>query len=434
MTSPPVPSVPVWVVQPVISGDNPPLRSQGNRLDEACSLATSIGLRVMRAEQYKLRRPRPSTLLGPGVLDGLKSDIAHAPDPPELVLFNVDLTPVQQRNLEQLLQTKVLDRTSLILEIFGARAATREGRLQVELAHLEWQRSRLVRSWTHLERQRGGFGFLGGPGESQIELDRRLITERIVRIRRELEHVRIRRGIHRRSRTHPTVALVGYANAGKSTLFSRLTGQSTDARAIPFTTLDPLMRARALPSGRTVIFSDTVGFVSDLPTLLIAAFRATLEEAVHADLLVHVRDITHPETAAQRHDVHNVLATLGAMDDDDATRLEVLNKIDQLSPDDVLRLREQQPRAIAVSALHGNGLETLLEAVDSRLNQCRMEFDVKLSLADSSTLAWLYRRGAVVHQHADATTLHVRVALSVADRGRLDARLAKGHSGSAPTC
>ena len=425
MTSPPAPSVPVWVIQPVISGENPPLRTQGNRLDEACSLAQSIGLRVTRSGQYKLRRPRPSTLLGPGVLDGLTSDIADAPDPPQLVLFNVDLTPVQQRNLEELLRTKVLDRTSLILEIFGARAATREGRLQVELAHLEWQRSRLVRSWTHLERQRGGFGFLGGPGESQIELDRRLITERVARIRRELEHVRVRRGIHRRNRSHPTVALVGYANAGKSTLFSRLTGQSTDARSIPFTTLDPLMRARTLRSGRTVIFSDTVGFVSDLPTLLIAAFRATLEEAVHADLLVHVRDITHLETAAQRRDVHTVLAALGAMDEDGEAHLEVLNKIDQLSPDDVLRLREQQPHAIAVSALNGTGLDALLEAIDRRLNQCRMEFDIKLPLADSSTLAWLYRRGAVVHQRADATALHVRVALSDADRGRLDARLAK---------
>jgi len=428
VTATPAATVPVWVVHPVVRGNDPPLRTQANRLAEACSLADSIGLRVKRAEQFRIRQPRPATLLGPGVVESLRVDIAGAAEAPHLILFNADLTPVQQRNLEDLLQTKVLDRTALILEIFGARARTREGRLQVELAHLEWQRSRLVRSWTHLERQRGGFGFLGGPGESQIELDRRLITERVIRIRKELEDVRRRRGLHRQRRDHPTVALVGYANAGKSTLFSRLTGQSTDARNLPFTTLDPLMRARALPSGRTVVFSDTVGFVSDLPTLLIAAFRATLEEAVHADLLVHVRDITHPETAAQRRDVISVLTTLGALPDGADPQLEVLNKIDQMADEDVQLLQAQQPAAIPASGLLGSGLTELLEAVDRRLGQSRSEFDVELSLADTSTLAWLYRRGAVVRQHADATSLHVRVALDPADRGRLNARLAKASS------
>ena len=425
MSASPTPAVPVWVVHPVIRGDDPPLRTQASRLDEACSLADSIGLRVKRAEQFTVRRPRPATLLGLGVLEALRSEIACAAEAPKLVLFNVDLTPVQQRNLEDLLRTKVLDRTSLILEIFGARAATREGRLQVELAHLEWQRSRLVRSWTHLERQRGGFGFLGGPGESQIEIDRRLITGRVARIRKELDHVRRRRGLHRRRRTHPTVALVGYANAGKSTLFSQLTGQSTDARDLPFTTLDPLMRACALPSGGTAVISDTVGFVSDLPTLLIAAFRATLEEAVHADLLVHVRDITHPETAAQRLDVIRVLTTLGALHDGAETQLEVLNKVDQLSEEDVRQLRDQQPRAILASGLRGTGMQELLKAVDHCLGQSRAEIDVELALADTSTLAWLHRKGAVVCQRADASSLHVRVALDPADRGRLNARLAK---------
>ena len=364
-------------------------------------------------------------MLGLGVLESLRSDLACTAEAPKLILFNIDLTPVQQRNLEDLLRTKVLDRTSLILEIFGARAATREGRLQVELAHLEWQKSRLVRSWTHLERQRGGFGFLGGPGESQIEIDRRLITERVARIRKELDHVRRRRGLHRRRRTHPTVALVGYANAGKSTLFSQLTGQSTDARNLPFTTLDPLMRACVLPSGRTVVFSDTVGFVSDLPTLLIAAFRATLEEAVHADLLIHVRDITHPETAAQRLDVISVLTILGALHDGAETQLEVLNKIDQLGNEEVQLLRDQQPSAVPASGLLGTGMHELLEAVDRCLGQSRTEFDIELALADTSTLAWLHRKGAVVHQRADANSLHVRVALDSADRGRLNARLAK---------
>ncbi len=425
MSASPTPSVPVWIVHPVIRGDDSPLRTQASRLDEACSLADSIGLRVKRAEQFTVRQTRPATLLGIGVLESLRSEIAHAAEAPKLVLFNVDLTPVQQRNLEDLLRTKVLDRTALILEIFGARAATREGRLQVELAHLEWQRSRLVRSWTHLERQRGGFGFLGGPGESQIEIDRRLITGRVARIRKELDHVRRRRGLHRRRRTHPTVALVGYTNAGKSTLFSQLTGQSTDARNLPFTTLDPLMRACALPSGRTAVFSDTVGFVSNLPTLLIAAFRATLEEAVHADLLVHVRDITHPETAAQRLDVISVLTTLGALHDGAETQLEVLNKIDRFSEEDVRQQRDEQPRAILASGLRGTGMRELLEAVDRCLGQNRSEFDVELALADTSTLAWLHRKGAVVRQRADAGSLHVRVALDPADRGRLNARLAK---------
>ncbi len=425
MTSVARDAVPVWIVHPVVQGSAQPLRTQASRLAEACSLADSIGLRIDRAEQFRVRRRRPATLLGSGAVESLRADLAGAAEAPKLILFNVDLTPVQQRNLEAALQIKILDRTSLILEIFGARAATREGCLQVELAHLEWQRSRLVRSWTHLERQRGGFGFLGGPGESQIEIDRRLITRRVARIRKELEHVRQRRDLHRRRRKHPTVALVGYANAGKSTLFSRLTGKPADARNQPFTTLDPLMRACTLPSGRTVIFSDTVGFVSELPTLLIAAFRATLEEAVHADLLVHVRDITHPETAAQRRDTIDVLTDLGALQEGADTQLEVLNKIDRLTDDDVQRLRGRQSRAIPVSGRLGTGLTELLEAVDLRLGRNRSEFEIALEPTDSSTLAWLHARGAIVRQRADDSLLRVRVSLDPEERSRLDDRLAR---------
>ncbi len=425
MTAPPDHAVPVWVVHPVIQGKAQPLRTQASRLAEACSLAGSIGLRVRRAEQFKVRQPSPAMLLGSGTVESLRAAIAGASEAPGLILFNIDLTPVQQRNLEAALKTKILDRTSLILEIFGARAATREGSLQVELAHLEWQRSRLVRSWTHLERQRGGFGFLGGPGESQIELDRRLIGRRVARIRKELENVRRRRGLHRRRRIHPTVALVGYANAGKSTLFSQLTGKPAEARNQPFTTLDPLMRACTLPSGRTVIFSDTVGFVSELPTLLIAAFRATLEEAVYADLLIHVRDITHPETAAQRRDVIRVLTDLGALEEGADTQFEALNKIDRLPEDDIRRLRDRQSQAVPVSGLAGTGLTELLEAVDLRLGRGRTEFDVTLEPADSPTLAWLHERGAVVRQWTADSRFHVRVSLDPAEQSDLNARLAR---------
>ncbi len=424
MTASPVVSPPTWVVHPVIRSNEQPLRSHAGRLSEACTLAASVGLNVTRTEQIRIRNPKPGTLLGGGALDHLNAERNRASEPPQLFLFNVDLSPVQQRNLETTLQTKVLDRTALILEIFGARAATREGRLQVELAHLEWQRSRLVRSWTHLERQRGGFGFLGGPGESQIEIDRRLNTKRCSLIRRELETVRQRRAIHRRHRHYPTVALVGYANAGKSTLFSRLTGKSADASDRPFTTLDPLMRARILPSGQRAIFSDTVGFVSELPTHLIAAFRATLEEAVHADLLIHVRDITHPETAAQRRDVFEVLTALGAVPDEGTDVLEVLNKVDQLTSDEVQRLRREQPHAVAISALEGSGVAEMLEAVDRHFGQHRTELDVVLSPTQTTTLAWLYKIGAVIDQRTEADSLHLRVKLDGADLGRLNARLA----------
>lgn len=416
----------VRIVHPVLPGDGSRLRGEEGRLAEIRALAASIDLEVAGAGSVRVARPRPATLVGPGFLERLAEDARASDAPPGLYLFNADLTPVQQRNLERALDAKVLDRTSLILEIFGARAASREGRLQVELAHLQWQQSRLVRSWTHLERQRGGYGFLGGPGESQIEIDRRLIAQRIARIRTELERVRRRRGLHRRSRVHPQVALVGYTNAGKSTLFNRLVGETTDARAMPFATLDPLMRTMALPSGATAILSDTVGFVSELPTFLVAAFRATLEEVVHADLLVHVRDAAHPESAAQRADVMEVLDRLRDGGEGPPV-VEALNKIDLLDEGE----REGLARGgcgVPVSAAGGEGIDRLREAVGAALGRARREYEVDLPAGDGSTLAWLHRQGAVLGQEACRDLMRVRVRLDPAGRRRLDARLAAGAS------
>lgn len=413
-----------WIVHPVLSAAGPRLRDEAGRIAEIRALAASIDLDVGRAESVRVARPRPATLVGPGFLERLAGDAREADGPPGLYLFNADLTPVQQRNLERALEAKVLDRTSLILEIFGARAASREGRLQVELAHLQWQQSRLVRSWTHLERQRGGYGFLGGPGESQIEIDRRLIARRIARIRTELERVRGRRGLHRRSRSLPQVALVGYTNAGKSTLFNRLAGEATDARAMPFATLDPLMRTMALPSGGGAILSDTVGFVSELPTFLVAAFRATLEEVVHADLLVHVRDAAHPESAAQRADVMEVLD--GLMGEGGGPPvIEALNKTDLLDGGGRAGLAG---RGVPISAVRGEGIDRLRGAIAAALGRARREYEIDLPAGDGSTLAWLHRRGAVLGQKAGADSMRVRVRLDPAERRRLDAKLAGGAS------
>ncbi|MEL7030390.1 MAG: GTPase HflX, partial [Pseudomonadota bacterium] len=291
--------------------DGDPDRSPEAQLEEACGLAEAIGLQVAYAEAVILAKPRPSTLLGAGIVEDVKERVGAAA--PDVLIVNAALSPVQQRNLERAWGAKVLDRTGLILEIFGARAQTREGRLQVELAHLTYQRSRLVRSWTHLERQRGGVGFLGGPGETQIESDRRVLAEKIARLKRQIEDVRRTRGLQRASRKRTpfaVAALVGYTNAGKSTLFNRLTGAKAMAKDLLFATLDPTMRAVELPSGRRIILSDTVGFISDLPTQLIAAFRATLEEVTEADAIIHVRDISHPDSDAQDRDVMGVLSDL----------------------------------------------------------------------------------------------------------------------------
>jgi GTP-binding protein HflX len=387
-------------------------------------LAGAIDLEVAEALVVPVNQPRPSTLLGSGKVEDLKGLIAER----EITLVVVDhaLTPVQQRNLERAWNAKVIDRTGLILEIFGARAQTKEGTLQVELAALEYQRSRLVRSWTHLERQRGGFGFLGGPGESQIEMDRRLIGERIIKLKRELDQVRRTRGLHRSARKkvpHPVVALVGYTNAGKSTLFNRLSGASVRAEDLLFATLDPTMRGIELPSGRRVILSDTVGFISELPTQLVAAFRATLEEVEEADLILHVRDVSHPDTEAQRDDVLNVLAEMGLDLEHDERIVEILNKVDRLPQDERERLGWQEgrkPELLPVSALTGEGTKRLLEFIDRRLSQARKVIALDIDLADGGALAWLYRSGEVLERHDDEQTAHVTVGLDPSALARFE--------------
>ena len=392
-------------------------------MEEAIGLARAIHLDVVGAEIARITRPRPSCLLGRGTLENVGAVISG--NGVGLVVVDGVLSPVQQRNLERCWQTKVIDRTGLILEIFGARARTHEGRLQVELAALSYQRSRLVRSWTHLERQRGGFGFLGGPGESQLEIDRRLIGERIARLKRELDGVKRTRGLHRQARRrvpYPVVALVGYTNAGKSTLFNRLTQSSVAAGDMLFATLDPTMRRLVLPSGRTAILSDTVGFISDLPTHLVAAFRATLEEVTEADIVVHVRDINHPDSEPQRRDVLSVLVDLGLDDAAEDGLIEVVNKIDLLDPVtraslDNHMLRNSQ--SVALSAITGAGCDGLLALLDRRLESEIRAVRLDIPLADGKTLAWVYRRGQVLGRRDDNEAAHLSVRLSEADIARL---------------
>jgi GTP-binding protein HflX len=397
-------------------------RAAEARLAEATGLAASIGLVVVHGTILPLRARRPATLLGSGQVEAEKAHLA-ARDV-TVAIIDAALSPVQQRNLERLWGVKVIDRTGLILDIFGERAVTREGALQVELAHLEYQRSRLVRSWTHLERQRGGFGFLGGPGETQIEADRRLITDRLVRLKKELDHVRRTRGLHRSARKKvpfPVVALVGYTNAGKSTLFNALTGADVHAQDQLFATLDPTMRGLRLPSGRRVILSDTVGFISELPTELVAAFRATLEEVAEADVILHVRDAAHPDSAAQCADVMAVLngmARDGTLDEDFATRtIEVLNKADLLDHADSL---PQKPGAVAVSALTGQGLESLERALDARIAAGLEQANYAIEHAQGARLAWLYEHGEVIRREDDELAAHVTVRLLPADRARFE--------------
>ena len=397
------------------------------RLDEAVALTRAIGVAVAWAGVVPVARPRPATLIGLGNLDNLKAVVAEKDA--TLAVFDAHLSPIQQRNLEKALSCKVIDRTALILEIFGERARTREGALQVELAHLSYQRSRLVRSWTHLERQRGGFGFMGGPGETQIEMDRRLIGERIGKLKTELEDVKRTRHLHRAARQRvpfPVVALVGYTNAGKSTLFNRLTRASVFAEDMLFATLDPTMRRVKLPSGREIILSDTVGFISDLPTELVAAFRATLEEVCEADLIVHVRDVSHPDTEVQKADVLSVLGDLGLAEVLPQRLIEAANKVDRLDGDERAWWRQRAGRSsrlAALSAKEGEGVDGLLALIDEVLASRHPETGLDLAHQDGRLLAWLYGKGAVTGRRDDESGIHLTLRLSPLDAARLQAML-----------
>ncbi|WP_425284381.1 GTPase HflX [Methylocapsa palsarum] len=404
-------------------------RSQEAKIAEAKGLACAIDLNLIDARIVNLAQIRPASFLGKGKVEELAEFVRN--EDIDLVIMDCALSPVQQRNLEKAFFAKVIDRTGLILEIFGRRARTREGTLQVELAHLAYQKSRLVRSWTHLERQRGGFGFLGGPGETQIETDRRLIEVRMKRIELELASVKRTRGLHRKSRRtvpYPIVALVGYTNAGKSTLFNDLTQSKVLAEDMLFATLDPTLRRVSLPHGGEIILSDTVGFISDLPTMLVSAFRATLEEVLEADVILHVRDIAHEDAEAQLADVETVLSQLGVDPSGDRRLLEVWNKADLLDPDALTAAQNSAQRrsaaarpVIIVSALTGQGMAGLREAIEHRLAQGRVTFDVSLEPENGSGLGWLYENTEVLQRTTAAdgsTLLTIRVAPERAERVR----------------
>jgi GTP-binding protein HflX len=410
------------VISPVLadraSTDAQPARDPAARLAEAVALAQAIQLIIEEAVIVRLARRTPATFLGKGKVDQIGQSIVAGGI--SVAIMDCALSPVQQRNLERAWNIKVIDRVGLILEIFGTRAKTREGRLQVELAHLDYQRSRLVRSWTHLGRQRGGFGFMGGPGETQIEADRRQLRSRIARIKAEIEGVRATRRMHRARRKrdeYRTVALVGYTNAGKSTLFNKLVDEDVHASAMLFATLDPTLRVLALPHGTKAILSDTVGFISDLPTTLIAAFRATLEEVTESDLVLHVRDISNPDSEAQRDDVRSIISQLG-LDPDDLSRVvEVWNKIDVIDAQERAALlsdasrNADRPRAFPVSAKSEQGLDELRRGIERRLTSDRRTVQVSIEPSQSEALAWLHQNAEVVESHLQGTDNVVTVKI-----------------------
>ena len=409
-----------------------PQRSNEARLEEAVGLAKAIDLTITEGMIVSVGQPRPATLIGTGKIEEIKALLDERDA--GLVIVDHPLTPVQQRNLEKEWNAKVIDRTGLILEIFGRRASTKEGTLQVDLAHLNYQKGRLVRSWTHLERQRGGAGFMGGPGETQIEADRRLLQDRIVRLERELEQVVRTRQLHRAKRRkvpHPIVALVGYTNAGKSTLFNRITGAGVLAEDMLFATLDPTLRRMKLPHGRTVILSDTVGFISDLPTHLVAAFRATLEEVLEADLILHVRDMSDPDNAAQAGDVLRILADLGIGEKEGAERIiEVWNKVDKLDPETHEAITEKagaRENVMAVSAISGEGIDALMQEIARRLSGVLTETTITIPADKLSLVSWIYG-DAVVDDRQDnedgSVTLDVR--LTERQAAELERRLGNG--------
>ncbi len=411
-------------------GASASVRRPDDRMAEAVGLAHAIDLDIAEALLVPLNEMRPATLIGKGKVEEIKGLIESTGA--GLAVIDHALSPIQQRNLEKAWEAKVIDRTGLILEIFGRRAQTREGRLQVELAHLTYQKSRLVRSWTHLERQRGGAGFLGGPGESQLELDRRMIQDRIERLQRDLADVVRTRDLHRKGRArvpYPVIAIVGYTNAGKSTLFNRMTGAGVLAMDQVFATLDPTMREIRMPSGRRVILSDTVGFISDLPTMLVAAFRATLEEVVSADLVMHVRDISSPETAAQRADVEGVLTGLGIEPETAGKRvLEVWNKIDRLEPDSREEVthgaRRLDPEPVLVSAVTGEGVDALLATLEDRLGEADEIMDITLPPTAGKLAHWIHENVEVLaREMSDNGETHYRVRVDAARKARLEAQL-----------